>query len=418
MTETGTPAPSEPTRPEPTRPDPTWPGPLAGIRVLDFTRVLAGPAASLALADLGAEVIKIEPPGSGDETRDFPPIREGESHYFLSVNRGKKSIVIDLKAPDGVALAKALAAKCDIVVENYRPGVMDRLGLGYEALSAVNPALIYCAISGYGQTGPLKDRPSFDIVLQAMSGALSVNGEPGQPPTKLGIPLGDLVGGINGPIAILAALHERGRTGKGRYIDISLMDGLIGMLGYIAQLAWFNGEDPRPQGSQHPNLVPYGAFPASDGSIIVACLTNSFWGKICDALGCPEKAADPRYDAIQKRRDARDEVNAIVSAFTRDRTVAELVELFTRYEVPHAPILGVTEALSQPQTVAREMVVEVDHPVLGSIPIVNRPIKFDEKQARPAAPPVLGQHTDAILGDVLGLTGEEIAALRATGAVA
>jgi crotonobetainyl-CoA:carnitine CoA-transferase CaiB-like acyl-CoA transferase len=404
MTDTETPAPS-------------WPGPLAGIRVLDFTRVLAGPAASLALADLGAEVIKIEPPGSGDETRDFPPIREGESHYFLSINRGKKSIVIDLKSEAGVALARDLAAKCDVVVENYRPGVMDRLGLGYAALSAANPKLIYCAISGYGQTGPLKDRPSFDIVLQAMSGALSVNGEPGQPPMKLGIPLGDLVGGINGPIAILAALHERNTTGKGRYIDISLMDGLVGMLGYIAQLAWFNGEDPKPQGSQHPNLVPYGAFPAKDGSIIVACLTNSFWGKICEALGCPENTADPRYDSITKRRGARGEVNAIVSAFTEQRTVAELIELFTEYEVPHAPILGVTEALSQPQTVAREMVVEVEHPVLGTIPIVNRPIKFDEKQPKPAAPPVLGQHTDAILAEVLGLTDEQIAELRSGGAV-
>ena len=397
---------------------PTWLGPLAGIRVLDFTRVLAGPAASLALADLGAEVIKIEPPGSGDETRDFPPIRDGESHYFLSVNRGKKSIVVDLKAEAGVQLAKDLAAKCDIVVENYRPGVMDRLGLGYAALSAINPGLIYCAISGYGQTGPLRDRPSFDIVLQAMSGALSVNGEPGQQPTKLGIPLGDLVGGINGPIAILAALHERGRTGKGRYIDISLMDGLVGMLGYIAQLAWFTGEDPQPQGSQHPNLVPYGAFPAKDGSIIIACLTNSFWGRVCDALGCPELTADPRYDSIHKRRDARAEVNEIVSAFTQNETVAELVALFTEHQVPHAPILGVTEALSQPQTLAREMVVEVEHQALGTIPIVNRPIRFDEPQPKPAAPPVLGQHTDAILAEVLGLTAEQIAELRGGGAVA
>jgi len=398
--------------------DATWPGPLHGIRVLDFTRVLAGPAASLALADLGAEVLKIEPPGNGDETRDFPPIRDGESHYFLSVNRGKKSIVIDLKSEAGLALARDLAAKCDVVVENYRPGVMDRLGLGYRTLSADNPGLIYCAISGYGQTGPLRDRPSFDIVLQAMSGALSVNGEPGQPPTKLGIPLGDLVGGINGPIAILAALHERNATGRGRYIDISLMDGLVGMLGYIAQLAFFTGEDPKPQGSQHPNLVPYGAFPAKDGSIIVACLTNSFWGKICKALGCPENAADPRYDTIHKRREARAEVNAIVSAVTVTKTVDELVDLFTAHEVPHAPILGVREALAQPQTQAREMVVEVEHRRLGRIPIVNRPIRFDERQPVPAAPPVLGQDTDAILREVLGLSDERIAELRAGGAVA
>lgn len=398
---------------------PAWGGPLAGVRVLDFTRVLAGPAASLALADLGAEVFKIEPPEGGDETRSFPPIRDGESHYFLSVNRGKKSIVVDLKSEEGVALVRDLAAKCDIVVENYRPGVMDRLGLGYEALSAINPGLIYCAISGYGQTGPLRDRPSFDIVLQAMSGALSVNGEPGMSPMKMGIPLGDLVGGINGPIAILAALHERNTTGRGRYVDISLMDGMLGLLGYLAQLAFFTGEDPKPQGSQHPNLVPYGIFPASDGSIVVACLTNGFWGRICEALGCPEKTDDPRYDTIQKRRDARDEVNAIVSAFTRQKGVDELVALFTEHQVPHAPILGINEALSQPQAVDREMVVEVDHKTLGRIPIVNRPIKYGgDTQSAPAAPPAMGEHTDDILGDVLGLSPDRIEQLRAAKVVA
>jgi crotonobetainyl-CoA:carnitine CoA-transferase CaiB-like acyl-CoA transferase len=396
----------------------TWAGPLDGIRVLDFTRVLAGPAASLALADLGAEVIKVEPPGTGDETRTFPPIREGESHYFLSVNRGKKSIVIDLKSPAGLKLARDLAAVSDVVIENYRPGVMDRLGLGYEALSALNPGLIYCAISGYGMTGPLKDNPSFDIVLQAMSGALSVNGEPGQPPTKLGIPLGDLVGGISGPIGILAALHERNSTGKGRLIDVSLMDGLMNMLGYIAQLAFFTGQNPTPQGSQHANLVPYGVFPAKDGSIVVACLTAGFWGKICEALGRPELAGDTRYDTLEKRRDRRDEVNAIVSDGTREHTVEHLVELFTRHQVPHAPILGVTEALAQPQAVARGMVVDVEHPALGTIPIVGRPIRYaDAEQAQVEAPPMLGQHTAEILSRVLGLGDAEIDELRSSGAV-
>jgi len=397
----------------------TWACPLSGIRVLDFTRVLAGPAASLALADLGAEVFKIEPPGTGDETRSFPPFREGESHYFLSVNRGKKSIVVDLKTDAGVALVKDLAAKCDIVIENYRPGVMDRLGLGYEALSAINPGLIYCAISGYGMTGPLRDRPSFDIVLQAMSGALSVNGEPGQLPTKLGIPLGDLVGGINGPIGILAALYERSVTGRGRLIDVSLMDGMIGMLGYLAQLAFFTGEDPKQQGSQHPNLVPYGTFPAKDGSIIIACLTNSFWERICQALGIPECINDPRFHMIEKRRDNRAIVNEMISAFTQQKTVDELADLFTQYQVPHAPILGITEALSQPQAVAREMVVQTDHQVLGKIPIVSRSIKFlGDQQPVPTAPPVLGQHTDEILRETLGLTAEQIEKLRAANVVA
>jgi len=396
-----------------------WAGPLQGIRVLDFTRVLAGPSASLALADLGAEVIKIEPPGTGDETRSFPPFRDGESHYYLAINRGKKSIVVDLKAEAGVALVKELAAKCDIVIENYRPGVMDRLGLGYEALCAINPGLIYCSISGFGMDGPLRDRPSFDIVLQALSGALSVNGEPGGLPTKLGIPLGDLVGGINGPIGILAALHERNRTGRGRLVDVSLLDGMIGLLGYLAQLAFFTGQDPQPQGSQHPNLVPYGAFPASDGCIIVACLTNSFWGRICQALGHPEWANDPRFDMIEKRRDRREEVNAMIAAFTERRSVAELVELFTRFEVPHAPILGISDALAQPQAVAREMVVETEHETLGKIPIVNRAIKFrGDRQPVPTAPPVLGQHTDDILQGILGMSGDEVSALRASGVIA
>lgn len=396
-----------------------WAGPLAGVRVLDFTRVLAGPAASLALADMGAEVFKIEPPGTGDETRTFPPTRDGESHYYLAINRGKKSIVVDLKSDEGIALVKDLAAKCDVLVENYRPGVMDRLGLGYEAMKAINPRLIYCSISGYGQTGPLKDRPSFDIVLQAMSGALSMNGDPDGLPTKLGIPLGDLVGGINGPIGIISALYERERTGVGRHIDVGLMDGMVGMLGYIAQLAFFKGDNPGRVGSQHPNLVPYGIFPANDGSIVIACLTPGFWSRICRSIDRPELTDDPRYDTLEKRRDAREEVNAIVSEFTSRYTVEQLVECFTEHEVPHAPILGVLEALSQPQAVAREMVVQTEHKTLGTIPIVNRPIRFtDAPQPVPEAPPVLGQHTDDVLADVLDLSPERIAALRASGVVA
>jgi formyl-CoA transferase/CoA:oxalate CoA-transferase len=387
--------------------------------VLDFTRVLAGPAAALALADLGAEVLKVEPPGSGDETRLFPPYREGTSHYFLSVNRGKKSLVLDLKTEAGVALARDLAARCDILIENYRPGVMERLGLGYETLSALNPRLIYCSISGFGQDGPLRDRPSFDIVLQALSGALSVNGEAGRSPTKLGIPLGDLVGGINGPIAILGALHERHVTGRGRHIDVSLLDGMLNLLGYLAQLSFFTGEDPKPQGAEHPNLVPYGIFPARDGSIIIACLMNDFWRRICMALDRPELVQDPRYATSDARRGQRQAVNEIVSAFTRERSVQELVALFTRHDVPHAPMLGVQEALSQPQAVAREMVVQTRHAVLGEIPIVNRPIKFPgAPQPVPSAPPVLGQHTDEILRDVLGLTPEQIEQLHRAKVVA
>src|ERR1700732_3994707 len=277
----------------------TWAGPLDGIRVIDLTRVLAGPFCTQSLGDLGAEVLKIEPPGLGDETRHFPPFIAGESHYFLGINRNKKSLVIDLQQPEGADILRGRVAPADILVENYRPGVMDRLGLGYDRLAAINPRLIYCAISGFGLTGPLRDRPSFDIVMQALSGALSVNGESDRPPTKLGIPLGDLVGGVTCPMGILAALYERSITGRGRLIDISLFDGLIGMLAYLPQLALFTGEDPKPQGSQHPNLVPYGVFPAKEGSIVIACLTNSFWANICRALGMDDWIEDSRFNTLE-----------------------------------------------------------------------------------------------------------------------
>jgi crotonobetainyl-CoA:carnitine CoA-transferase CaiB-like acyl-CoA transferase len=390
-----------------------WQGPLQDVRVLDLTRVLAGPSAALALADLGAEVIKVEPPGNGDETRTFPPFRNGESHYYLAINRGKKSIVVDLKTAAGVDLIKDLARKCDVLIENYRPGVMQRLGLGYDVISEINPRLIYCSISGFGSDSPLKDLPSFDIVLQALSGAMSVNGEAGGLATKLGIPLGDLVGGINGPIGIMAALHERHRTGRGRLIDVSLLDGMIGMLGYLAQLPFFTGEDPKPQGSQHHNLVPYGTFPAADGAIIIACLTNVFWKRICDALGMPQYADDPQFNSLEKRRDRREKVNQLVADFTSNRTIQEMVALFTEHQVPHAPILGIQEALSQAHAVAREMVVEVEHKTLGKIPIVNRAIKFPgDKQPIPTAPPILGQHTDEVLTEILELNSEQINALR------
>src|ERR1700730_603309 len=288
----------------------TWAGPLQGIRVIDLTRVLAGPFATQSLGDLGAEVLKIEPPELGDETRHFPPFVGGESHYFLGINRNKKSLVVDLQRPEGAEILRRLVATADILVENYRPGVMDRLGLGYDRLAAINPRLIYCAISGFGLTGPLRDKPSFDIVTQALSGALSINGERGHLPVKLGIPLGDMVGGIFGPMAILAALHERARTGRGRLIDISLYDGLIGMLCSFSEIAFITGEDPPTMGSSHPNIVPYGSFPASDGSIIIAVLSERFWGNLCTALERPDLAADPRFANPTGRRDHRDELDA------------------------------------------------------------------------------------------------------------
>ncbi|MEO7246815.1 MAG: CaiB/BaiF CoA-transferase family protein, partial [Novosphingobium sp.] len=257
------------------------------------------------------------------------------------------------------------------------------------------------------------------IVLQAMSGALHMNAEPGQPPMKLGIPIGDLVGGISGPIGILAALYERTRTGQGRLIDVSLVEGLIGLTAYLPQLAWFTGEDPQPQGSQHAYLVPYGIFPASDGSIVIACLTSAFWAKTCMALGMDDWAHDPRFTSVEGRCDAREAINARISATTSQRAMADLQALFTAHGVPHAPILSVLDALHSPQSQARGVVVEAEHETLGTIPLVNRPIRFaDADQAPVTAPPVLGEHTDEILGDLLGLDAARIAELRAAGTVA
>jgi len=395
-----------------------WAGPLQGIRVIDLTRVLAGPFCTQSLGDLGAEILKIEPPERGDETRHFPPFIAGESHYFLGINRNKKSLVVDLQHPAGAEILRRLVTTSDILVENYRPGVMDRLGLGYETLAALNPRLIYCAISGFGLTGPLRDKPSFDIVTQALTGALSINGERSHMPVKLGIPLGDMVGGVFGPMAILAALHERTQSGSGRLIDISLYDGLIGMLGYFAQLAFITGEDPSPMGSSHPNIVPYGSFPAADGSIIIAVLSESFWGKLCDALERPDLAQDPRFATPTLRRDRRDEVDRIIAEITRTRTVAEWQERLAAYDVPHAPVLGVTAALDHPHARAREMVVSAEHATAGELRLAGRPIKFPGAPQRPStAPPTLGQHTASVLRDELGYSEAEIADLRRNGVI-
>jgi len=390
-----------------------WRGPLGGLRVIDLTRVLAGPFATQLLGDLGADILKIEPPGAGDETRKFPPFVGGESHYFLGLNRGKKSLVIDLQKSAGADILRRLVVGADILVENYRPGVMERLGLSYATLSTINPRLIYCAISGFGLTGPLRDKPSFDIVTQALTGVLSINGERGRPPVKLGLPMGDMVGGIFGPIAILSALHERSKTGRGRLIDISLYDGLIGMLGYLAQLAFVTGRDPEPVGSGHPNIVPYGSFPTSDGAIIIAALSEVFWRKLCDALERPDLANDSRFSTPGGRRDHRDELDTIISEITKSRSMADWEHRLSAYDVPYAPVLGVTAALGHPHAAVREMVVTAEHPVAGRLRMVGRSIKFPGAAQQPlSAPPTLGQHTVEVLKQELGFTDAQIEELR------
>ncbi len=392
-----------------------WKGPLAGVRVLDFTRVLAGPFATQILSDLGADVIKLEPPGAGDETRGFPPHRGGESHYFIAINRGKRSIVVDLRQDEGKQIVKKLVADVDVVVENYRPGVMDKLGLGYDVLSAINPRLIYCAISGFGLSGPLRDKPSFDIVTQALSGAMSVNGEAGRLPVKLGLPMGDLCGGIFGSIGILSAIIERQATGKGRLIDVSLQDGLMGLLGYLPQLAFFTGQEPVPMGSSHPNIVPYNSYAASDGAVLIACLTPSFFGKLCEALGVAEWGSRADLQTLEGRRDAREEVDRVIGEVVARHSVAEMVDLLERHDVPHAPILSVRQALEHPHSVARGMVEAVSHPTAGELKLVGRPIKFVGAEQPPLErPALLGEHSREILAEA-GFDAEQIARLEELG---
>ena len=393
-----------------------WKGPLRNVRVLDFTRVLSGPYATMMLADQGAEIIKVEAPGKGDDTRHFPPFHGEMSHYYMALNRNKKSIVLNLATEEGKKVASELAAISDVVIENFRPGVMKRLGLDYATLAETNPGLVYCSISGFGANGPLRDQPSFDIVAQALSGVMSVNGEPGARPTKLGLPIGDMAGGIYGAIAILSALHERQETGQGRLIDISMLDCLLGMLGYLGQIYLVTGESPQPQGTRHPNLVPYGAFKTSDGYIIIACLTEIFWHNLARAIGAEELIDDPRFSDYDSRLAHRTELNALVELHIATGTTAEWTERLQQHDVPHSPILSVGEALEHANTQAREMTSTVYHPSIGKLRLVGNPIHYMGVPRPPLAPPpLLGEDTEAILKELLNVDAQRMAELRDEG---
>ncbi|MGB0747688.1 MAG: CaiB/BaiF CoA transferase family protein [Magnetospiraceae bacterium] len=391
---------------------------LEGVRVLDFTRVLSGPYATMVLADMGAEIIKVESLEKGDDTRYFSPFVNGLSHYFLAYNRNKKSVTIDLKSAEGAALARNLAGKSDVVVENFRPGVMEKLGLGYDSLKASNPALVYCAISGFGADGPLRDNPSFDLVAQALSGIMSINCEPGETPTKLGLPLGDLAGGIFGVFGVLGALHAAQKTGIGCKVDISMLDSLLGMLGYLSQLYFVTGKTPQPVGSGHPNIVPYRSFETADGHVIVACLTERFWGNLARALGQPDLIDDPRFQTAAARSANRDALNAIIADTMKTADTETWVEKLTRHDVPHAPLMSVAEALDSVNTKARGMVRTVVHPIAGDVKVVGNPVRQDGvAPPQPTPPPLLGQDTKAVLEEVLGKDRAEIDRLLAAGVI-
>jgi crotonobetainyl-CoA:carnitine CoA-transferase CaiB-like acyl-CoA transferase len=389
---------------------------LDGIRVLDLSRMLAGPYGSMLLADLGAEVIKIEEPGSGDPMRVMGPPFLGpdrESAYFLSINRNKKSIALDLERPEGQTVLHDLCGVADVVWENFRPGVMARLGCAPETLRRINPRLVVCSISAFGQDGPYREWPAFDLALQAMGGGMSLTGEAGRPPARMGLPMGDLAGGMFGALAVTSALFRRERTGEGAHFDLSLLDGQVSLLTYIAQYFWADGRVPGRVGSGHVSVVPYQAFPTRDGYVVVAVFAEKFWAGFCRAIERPDLAADPRFDSNPKRVERRGELVPILEAVFPARPTAEWLDRLQREGVPVAPINTVDQVVADPQVLLRQMVVDLDHPKLGALRTLGTPIKAaGEPPFRPLPPPGLGEHTEVVLRELLEYSPERIDALR------
>jgi glutaryl-CoA transferase len=386
-----------------------------GIRVLDLSRMLAGPYGSMLLADMGAEVIKIEDPDGGDPMRVMGPpfLPDGDSAYFLSINRNKKSLVLDLTRDEGRDVFFDLVRCADVVWENFRPGVMARLGCEYATLAGLNPRLVHCSISAYGEDGPYRDWPAFDLALQAMGGGMSITGEPGGRPVRMGLPMGDLAGGMFGAFSVAGALLRRERTGQGAHIDLALLDCQVSLLSYIAQYFWTDGKVPGPMGSGHASVVPYQALATRDGHLIVAVFAEKFWRGFCRAIERPELEADPRFATNRSRVGHRDELVRELEAIFPARTTSEWLRHLQAEGVPAAPILTVDRVLADPQVGHRAMVVEMAHPVHGSVPTLGTPVKVDgAMRLEPEPPARLGQHTDEVLRGLCGYAEDRIAKLR------
>jgi crotonobetainyl-CoA:carnitine CoA-transferase CaiB-like acyl-CoA transferase len=376
--------------------------PLDGITVIDLTRVLAGPFCTMLLGDMGAEVIKVEEPARGDESRDWAPFTNGWSSYFLGVNRSKKSVALDLKTAAGADALRAMMTRADVLVENFRPGSLRELGFGYDAVAALNPRLIYCSISGYGQTGPAAELPGYDVVIQGESGFMDITGQPDGPPTRAGIAITDYLAGLFAMQGILLALVDRDRTGRGQHVDIALFDSLVSVLTLPAGILFATGQSPSRMGNDHPSIAPYETFHASDGPIVIAVGNPRLWHQFCEAIDRPELDSDPRFrtnsDRLANRAALKDEIERVFARCSVD----QLIERLHAHGVPCGHVRSVEEALSSELVREREMLIELTRPDGGRIRNVGNPIKLSRTPysiSRP--PPALGEHTEEVLRSLL-----------------
>lgn len=395
------------------------PRPLAGLRILDLTRVLAGPYCTQVLADLGAEVVKVEVPGVGDDARHFGPFLGGESAYFMSLNRNKRSVTLNLKDPRGRDLFLRLVERFDVLVENYRPGTMEKLGVGYERLARVHPGLVYAAVSGFGQTGPYRLKPAYDVVVQGMGGIMSITGQPGGPPTRVGASVGDITTGLFAAIGILAALRARERTGVGQLVDVSMLDCQVAILENAIARYEVSGQVPGRIGNRHPSISPFSSVPAADGYLIVAIGNDALWEKFCRLVGREDLLADEAFRTNHDRTEHWDRLEGVLREVFAAKTVAEWLELLEGAGIPCGPIQAIDQVVADPQVRARGMIVEMDHPVAGRLPMAGSPIQLSTggTAGAPEPSPGLGEHTDEALAAWLGLDAEELAALRRDGVI-
>jgi crotonobetainyl-CoA:carnitine CoA-transferase CaiB-like acyl-CoA transferase len=390
--------------------------PLHGIRVIELAHVMAGPTCGRLLADLGADVIKLERPGGEDSRKMAPPWQGGESSAYLMINRNKRGLCVDLKQEAGKAILKDLVRRADVLIENFRQGALDALGLGYAELSAVNPRLVWCAISGFGRTGPYAARGGYDLIVQAMAGLMSITGEgPGRPPVKVGTPIADIGAGVLAALGIVAALQARARTGLGQQVDTSLYEAAILQTFWQSAIAMATGETPQPMGSAHPLDAPYQAFETADGWLVVGAANQANWLRMLGAMGADALDADPRFASNPARMENLAALIDTLTPLFRARTTADWLALFENAGVPAGPVASITDMLADPQTVARDMVVEVEHPSAGSIRSLGMPIKFSaSKTPRPRPAPRLGEHNRTVLSE-LGYSDQSITELEAAG---